>query len=243
MVLRLILVCKFMILGWYLSGQSQNNSNLTSIPPTGNWMIYFGNQSFAKNKWVWHNEVQWRNYNAAGKLEQLLLRTGLGYNLPSGIGIVSGGYAFIQTNPVAIEDGIQWSNPEFSFSEHRLWQQLILRNKIGRLIVLHRYRIEQRFFESDYRDRFRYFVSFNVPISRKEMLAKTWYLSFYNEIFIHGERRGDAGLFDRNRLYSAIGYQLNRSIRFEAGYMDQHVANAPASRGQFQFVCFNNLSF
>ncbi len=46
----------------------------------GNWFIYSGNQKI-NTKWNWHNEVQYRNFNFAGDLEQLLLRTGLGYNL------------------------------------------------------------------------------------------------------------------------------------------------------------------
>ena len=47
---------------------------------TGNWFIYFGNQSINK-KFNWWNEVQYRNYNFAGDLQQLLLSTGIGYNL------------------------------------------------------------------------------------------------------------------------------------------------------------------
>ncbi|HMW26966.1 MAG TPA: DUF2490 domain-containing protein, partial [Ferruginibacter sp.] len=42
----------------------------------GNWFIYFGNQAINK-KWNWWNEVQYRNYNFAGDLQQLLLRTGI----------------------------------------------------------------------------------------------------------------------------------------------------------------------
>ena len=45
----------------------------------GNWLIYIGNKKLS-NKWNIHNEVQYRNYNAIGDLEQLLLRTGLGYS-------------------------------------------------------------------------------------------------------------------------------------------------------------------
>ena len=241
--IRIAALMGFIIISYCSQAQPGMGGNLVSIPSTGNWMIYFGNQSFASGKWIWHNEIQLRSYNVIGKREQLLFRTGLGYNLPSGHGVISAGYAFIEANPLMIVDGLQWSNPDNEFSEHRIWQQLILRNKIGRLILLHRYRIEQRFFEGDYRDRLRYFLSVNIPISRKEMMSNTWYLSFYNEVFIHGERRGDAGLFDRNRSYGAIGYQMNRSIRFEMGYMNQYVSNANLSRGQFQLVCFNNLSF
>ncbi len=44
----------------------------------GNWLIYIGNKKL-NSKWNVHNEVQYRNYNAVGDLEQLLLRTGFGY--------------------------------------------------------------------------------------------------------------------------------------------------------------------
>ncbi|MFN6079188.1 MAG: DUF2490 domain-containing protein, partial [Bacteroidota bacterium] len=47
---------------------------------TGNWIQYFGNKKI-NEKWNWWHEVQYRNYNAVGDLEQLLIRTGLGYNI------------------------------------------------------------------------------------------------------------------------------------------------------------------
>ena len=56
---------------------ANGNAQSTDI---GNWFLYFGNQKI-NNRWNWHNEVQYRNYNFAGDLEQLLLRTGIGYNL------------------------------------------------------------------------------------------------------------------------------------------------------------------
>ncbi len=36
----------------------------------GNWLIYIGNKKL-NTKWDIHNEVQYRNYNAIGDLEQL----------------------------------------------------------------------------------------------------------------------------------------------------------------------------
>ena len=43
----------------------------------GNWLIYIGSKKL-NQKWNLHHEVQYRNYNFIGDLEQLLLRTGLG---------------------------------------------------------------------------------------------------------------------------------------------------------------------
>ncbi|HEY3386809.1 MAG TPA: DUF2490 domain-containing protein, partial [Saprospiraceae bacterium] len=47
---------------------------------SGAWYMYFGNQAFHQ-RWNWHNELQYRNYNLVGDLEQIVLRTGIGYNL------------------------------------------------------------------------------------------------------------------------------------------------------------------
>ena len=52
-----------LVLPFYAISQ---NSNL------GNWLIYIGNKKL-DSKWNIHNEVQYRNYNAVGDLEQLLL--------------------------------------------------------------------------------------------------------------------------------------------------------------------------
>lgn len=62
----------------------------------GNWLIYFGNKKIKKN-WNWHHEVQYRNYNAICDLEQLLLRTGFGYNLTENNNNVLLGYGFINS--------------------------------------------------------------------------------------------------------------------------------------------------
>lgn len=46
----------------------------------GNWFIYFGNQKI-NDKWNWHNEVQYRNFDFIEDTNQLQLRTGIGHNL------------------------------------------------------------------------------------------------------------------------------------------------------------------
>ena len=63
---------------------------------TGNWFIYFGNQKI-NNKWNWHNEVQYRNFNFMGDLSQLLVRTGIGYNLTENNNNILLGYGFINS--------------------------------------------------------------------------------------------------------------------------------------------------
>ena len=60
----------------------------------GNWLIYIGSKKI-NDRWNWHHEVQYRNYDAIGDLEQLLLRTGVGYNLTENNNNVLLGYGYI----------------------------------------------------------------------------------------------------------------------------------------------------
>lgn len=195
---------------------------------TGNWFIYFGNQAINK-KWSWWNEVQYRNYNVAGDLEQLLIRTGLAYNLTENNNQLLLGYGFIRSeNYVSADEKV-------GFDEHRLYQQFITRQQFGRFYLQHRYRIEERFLPNDLRVRFRYFLALNVPLNQQTMTKNAWYLSAYNELFVNAE----TPLYDRNRLYGAIGYVFNKNWRTEAGFMRQ--MREQNSRNQFQIVVFNSL--
>jgi len=117
----------------------------------------------------------------------------------------------------------------------RTYQQFLTKQNIGRLYLQHRYRLEERFIPDNFKIRFRYFLGLNIPLSKKEMGAKTWYASLYNEIFMHTT----STLFDRNRVYGAIGYQASPAIKLELGLMQQIQQNK--SRTQFQLVVFNNL--
>jgi Protein of unknown function (DUF2490) len=206
----------------YMSASAQKTD-------VGNWFIYFGSQQLNK-KWNWWNEVQYRNFNFAGDLEQLLLRTGLGYNLTENNNNVLLGYAFIYGQPY-----IANTNEKNSTREHRLYQQFITRQKIGRVFIQHRYRLEERFLEDNFRLRFRYLLGLNIPLNKELMEKKAFYFSAYNEIFLHL----DQPVFDRDRLYGALGYVFNNNFRAEFGMMTQ--IQETTSRAQFQFVLFNNL--
>jgi hypothetical protein len=195
----------------------------------GAWYMYFGNNKISK-KLNWHNEVQYRNFDAVGDLEQLLIRTGIGYDLTENNNNVLLGYGFILSQPYV--NGDKKEN-----IEHRIFQQYITKQKFGRFHLQHRYRLEERFLEDDFRMRFRYMIGLNIPITQKEMLPKTLYASVYNEIFLHF----NSPVFDRNRVYGALGYVINKNMRIEAGYMNQIQENR--NRGQIQIGFYNNIPF
>lgn len=198
----------------------------------GNWLIYFGNQPLSK-KINWHNEVQYRNFNAIGDLEQLLIRTGLGYNLAENNHNVLLGYGFIHAQPYNA-----LTNNKNHINEHRIFQQYIYKHKYSRIIFLHRLRYEQRFINDNFNTRYRYFLALNIPINKAVMQKNTIYASIYNELFLHGTQ---AKMYDRNRLYGAIGLQLSQYFKLEIGAMSQILAKT--QRTQFQIVVFNTLPF
>lgn len=195
----------------------------------GNWLIYFGNKQVTSDV-NWHHEVQYRNYNAIGDLEQLLIRTGMGYNLTENNNNVLLGYGFIHG-----QNYIGDTDEKVGINEHRIFQQFITRQSFGRFNFQHRYRLEQRFIAEDFRLRFRYFLSLNVLMNNKSMIANTWYLSLYNELFLNTQQTH----FDRNRLYGGVGYVLSDTIRFEVAYMNQFLPNF--SRDQVNIVAFVNF--
>ena len=174
-------------------------------------MIYFGNNKLDE-KFNIHNEVQYRNYNAVGDLEQLLLRTGLGYNLTPNNNNLLLGYGFIRS------ENYQNLDTKLVLNEHRIYQQFITKQSFGRVIFSHRYRLEERFVADDFKMRFRYFLATNVALNHKLLVPNTIYLSAYNEIFINAKNQ----LFDRNRIYGGLGYKVSNNLKLEIGYMNQH---------------------
>lgn len=192
----------------------------------GNWLIYIGNKK-VNSKWNIHNEVQYRNYDAIGDLEQLLLRTGVGYNLSENNHNLLLGYGYIIS-----QNYIANTQEKTDVNEHRIFQQFTSKQNIGSVSLSHRYRFEQRFVEADFKMRLRYFFGLKIPLVKNEALPPKLYVSAYNEVFLNTESE----VFDRNRVYLGLGYQLHKNARIEAGYMNQLFENS--SRDQFNLITF-----
>lgn len=191
----------------------------------GNWLIYFGDKKI-KEKWNWHHEAQYRSFNFIDDTEQLLLRTGMGYNLSENNNNILVGYAFIYSEPYLNE------TEKTNFNEHRIYQQFITQQSLSSLSLQHRYRFEQRFFEDDVKLRLRYFLGLKLALNSQQIQDNTIYLSIYNEIFVNTER----DYFDRNRLYGGLGYMFSKVWRSELGVMNQSSPNS--SRNQLNLMTF-----
>mgnify|MGYP006249370529 FL=1 len=209
-----IIMNLLIIFGLALKSQAQINED-----KLGAWYMYFYNTSFNKGQWGVQGDIQNRNFNSFGDLEQLLLRSGLTYK-PQNTNIkFTLGYGHITTGT--------YGDTESTTHESRIYQEALYPVKFGkRFFTNHRFRYEQRFIENqDFRTRYRYNLFLNIPLNRDIMDKNTLYLAFYNELFINGERNignnKKVEFFDRNRLYTALGYFIKKQLKVQLGMMTQ----------------------
>ena len=176
----------------------------------GSWLMYFGTHKL-NDKLSLHYETQLRNYKVTSNFNQLLPIVGVNYKIDANA-MVTAGYALIPTQS-EFESG--WN--ETMSIENRIWQQFILRNMIKNISLRHRYRLEQRWINrdnfTDYKNRARYMISAKIPLSNKEDFPL--FLSVYDEIFLNISNTP----FDQNRLFGALGFQINKSMNVQAGYL------------------------
>lgn len=200
----------------------------------GKWLMCF-NQTRMNDKWSMHAEAQYRSFEITPNTEQLLLRGGINYHINNSA-FASIGYAYI-TNYAFDKEQL----PGVQVSENRIWQQFLMRNNLGRCLFEHRYRLEQRWMQSNnntrYLDRIRYLLRVTVPLNKKEIEKNTLFLSFYDELFINLS----AIPYDRNRLYGAIGYQFLPNANIQLGYLAQTVNTR--TKHYLQAAVFYNIDF
>ena len=132
----------------------------------GAWYMYFFNTTFNDGPWGVQGDVQYRNWNLGGDLEQLLLRGGLTYQGKDSNIKFTLGYGNITT-------GVYGDSKDTS-SESRIYQEALYPVKFGkRFYTNHRFRYEQRFVEGqDFRTRYRYNLFLNIPLNNEAISPK-----------------------------------------------------------------------
>lgn len=187
----------------------------------GNWVMVF-TQNRVSEKLSVHAEAQARYYELTDNFNQLLLRTALNYHISENA-MASFGYGYIATD-ISFEE----LDGEKNVTENRIYQQFVLRNAVGKLKFSHRYRLEQRFIDRPFGEnstehRARYFLRVTYPLNDK------WFLTAYDEVFINLQN----DFFGQNRLYGAVGYNLNPDINIQVGYLKNDFSVDTFDRLQF----------
>lgn len=199
------------------------------------WALYTGTHKIS-SKVNLMTEYQWRRAEGFKHWQQSLLRLGLEYEINPKVSVM-GGYAWIKTFPYGSQPVIH------EFNENRVFEQLNLKDKIGRFEIQHRYRLEQRFLEQYtknatndivqvdpvFRNRIRYRAMVMVPLSRKEMGDNTLFLNLNNELFVGFGKGITKNPIDQNRFIAALGWRFNAQTNVQVGYLNQFVIKSNAT--------------
>lgn len=212
---------------------------------TNGWYMYFGDHKFS-GKWGIHAEAQFRRHHILKDPQQLLIRTGLNYDLTPAA-MFTLGYGFIQTHPYGDYPAAG------TFPEQRLYQQLQVKGTLARLGLSHRYRLEQRWVKQpeaeDYTflNRARYMLKATLPLAGATLEAREPFLAVYEEVFVGFGENTKQNIFDQNRAYVAVGYRISNTASFELGYLNQIVQKANGIVFEYnhtlQVSFFHNLDF
>jgi hypothetical protein len=176
----------------------------------GSWNIVTGMIN-PNNKFMYWFEAQTRSQQLTNDFYYHELKAGAAYNVSdkTQFFIGAGDYR-TYTYPGNYEKPV-------TTHEYRTWEQLILRNQVDRVKIEHRYRVEQRWVNGDYRNRFRYRIYPIVPINHSKLIPKTVYLTAFEEVFF----TNTAPYFERNRFLVGAGYQFSGLFCLQMGFIRQ----------------------
>lgn len=172
--------------------------------------LAFQSRADAPGHWRWSFENIARSRDGVSTLDNAAIRPLLNYviNKHSTVG---GGYAYV----------VYWPAVGSSFSEHRAFEQYIFTSKIPTGAFTLRERLEQRVVEHNdgtawrLRQQFRY----SHPLKAGSPVA----LVGYDELFVHlnGTKAFKQGV-EQNRIFGGISDTINKTLRFEVGYLNQY---------------------
>jgi hypothetical protein len=182
-------------------------------------------------------EAQPRIADNVRRFDQLILRGGVGRILVPQRG---------RRPEVTVWQGYAWTpsfQPRFS-DEHRLWQQVQLRHKLGKRLSLdHRTRLEQQFFRDHdpVTFRLRHRLQGVYALGRE----KKWSLVASNEAFVNlnnAEPDNPSG-FDQNRLFVGVRRKVSKTANLEVGYTWLVVNRSSPSEDTTSHIMTVNLRF
>lgn len=145
-------------------------------------------------------------------------RVGLGYQINNNLSVAAGYGNLLQapSTPGWVTDA----------DESRIFEQLQLTTSYGKLKLLQRLRIEQRWQQkiindqktgdNKYTNRFRYLLSATLPVFKKSTLPQ---FTLSDELLLQSGAAVVYNPFDQNRIFIGIKQKIKNNLSFDAGYM------------------------
>lgn len=203
----------FMFLSYHINAQETGEQSF------GAWYTYGGSHKIS-NKLSLNSLAQLWLYETTGNFNLGILLAGVNYHVnPQLTGSL--GYAYLNIDP-SFEELYEQTN----IGEHRLFEEIKLKNKVGKVSIFHRYRLEQRFMDfgdrTDFQQRMRYRFQTILPLTR------IFFINIYDEIILNLQNEA----FSQNRLYAALGIKCHKSLSVQMGYLKNHFRTKAYDRFQ-----------
>jgi hypothetical protein len=179
----------------------------------GNWgIITVVLPSNMKHRWGGYIEGQVRTDESLfNHLYYHEYKTGVSYALAKQAVALLGTGRYTTYNYKDLNDGP-------TIEENRIWEQLTYTQYFNRLKFEHRGRVEQRWLNNIYRNRYRYRLNVIVPVNHPKLEPGTYFITAFNELFFNNRSPS----FERNRVASTLGYMLNKSLTIQTGWLYQY---------------------
>lgn len=175
----------------------------------------------SSHKWGGYSELQIRTNDVFSQFQYYEAKAGISYDLDRNF------TALLGTGTYHTYDYTDLSKGPIT-NEFRLWEQMTVNQFLYRFKFEHRYRVEQRWVNGDFRNRFRYRLNMFIPLNNTKIVAKTLFISVFDEVFFNNK----APNFERNRVSAALGYQFDKKWILQAGWINQHNYTLTQSSGK-----------
>ncbi|QCK15747.1 DUF2490 domain-containing protein [Mangrovivirga cuniculi] len=190
------------------------------------WINTYGNIRLSKRLfWVAQTHFRFQEKGGTpmvGQIAQVYNRHALGYLFSKKFNVAVGGVLRINFNTSdVLESGEKSAVPEW-----RIWEQAQFAMPLGRSMIYHRFRFEQRWSkgyleDSDYiyRNRWRYMFRMKIPINKPKLASNTFYIAPEAELIMQsGEPVIDSPLEDL-RLHTSFGYIISPRLTMATGFL------------------------
>lgn len=201
-----ILVLILALLPVLLAGQKEVQQEQRTF------LAYFFQARISERWGAWLDVHQRQTDHFIEKTYQTLGRLGITWYLHDALRITAG-YAYVYSFALL---------GRAAHAEQRLWEQLSFTQRHGRVQMVQWIRMEQRFDNASQispAHRLRYNYLIQVPFWNSATGSTTLSLVANNELFINLGRYVKYNVFDQNRFFAGIAYQLNKSNTLQLGYM------------------------
>ncbi len=191
----------------------------------GSWNVLTVNlPGSLEHRWGAYMEAQNRNYSIANRFYYYEAKGGVSYNLDKNNIALLGIGRYVTYDFEDIDDGP-------TLQEFRFWQQFVSNQYLGRVRFEHRYRVEQRWFNTGYRNRFRYRFSTIIPVNKHKVEPGALYGLLYDEVFFNNK----APNFERNRVAAFLGFQFSKAFAIQTGVLNQFNITSTSTNRKYYF--------